>query len=145
MMPSAPASRRRGMRSRTTSMLTTVSTESQASSRRGVLVGDDDRVGAHHLVDDAQAVGPDGGAGLGHFHDTVGQAFHHLGFRGAPGIEDVHVHAHALEVVAGQAFQLGGDALAGQVLRALVGGIAGHGQHPAAGAVMPTSRMPAAM
>ena len=80
-------------------------------------------------------MGPDGGAGLGHFHDTVGQAFHDLGFRSAPGIEDVHVHAHALEVIAGQAFQLGGDALAGQVLRALVGGVTGHGQHPAAGAV----------
>ena len=66
---------------------------------------------------------------------TVGQAFHDLGFRSAPGIEDVHVHAHALEVIAGQAFQLGGDALAGQVLRALVGGVTGHGQHPAAGAV----------
>ena len=66
---------------------------------------------------------------------SVGQAFHDLGFRSAPGIEDVHVHAHALEVVAGQAFQLGGDALAGQVLRALVGGIAGDGEHPAGGLV----------
>ena len=48
-------------------------------------VGDELGVALEKFVDDLEAVGPDGAAGLGDLHDRVRQPRGHLGFRGAPG------------------------------------------------------------
>ncbi len=65
-----------------------------------------------------QLVGAQRGAGLGHFHDGVGQ-HRRLHFGGAP--TEFHLGRHAVrgQVALGGGHQLGGDDLAFQVLHAI--------------------------
>jgi len=98
----------------------------------GLLVGHEHGIGEHDLINDAQALGPDGRTRLGHFDDTVGQPLNDLGFRGTPGIKNVDVNALFPEVAPGEILHLSGNALASQVFRLPVRGIAGDGEYPAA-------------
>jgi hypothetical protein len=76
----------------------------------------------------------DGAARLGHFDDRVAQAGSDLGLGRTPGELDADFDAALGEVASGEADQLGGDALALEILRPLVGRVAGHRQYPAGGA-----------
>ena len=80
-------------------------------------------------------MGANGGFRFRHFHNGVGQSFHHLGFRRAPRVADLDGDAQFFKITGGHALEFRGDAPARKVFGLAVGGISGHGQHPARGAV----------
>ena len=94
------------------------------------LVGDELRVRFHDGVEDAQPVGAQRRAGFGRFDDRVGQ-HRRLDLGGAPRELDVDAQPFLREVVLRHAHQLGGDALAVEIVGALERRVLGRGQHPA--------------
>ena len=84
----------------------------------GFVVGDEPRRALQQFGEDAQVVGPQRAAGLGHFDDGVGQ-LGRLDFGGAPTELDLGLHAVPGQIAFGQADDLGGDPFAFQVLDGL--------------------------
>ena len=99
----------------------------------GLGVGDEPGLGDQQLLDDAQAVGADGAAGLGDLDHGVHQALHHLGLGGAPGELHAGLDAALRQVALGEAQEFGGDLLALEVGDRVDRRVLGHHQHPAAG------------